>query len=48
MYDQTYDGMVESGNAIALDEPVHVDREGNIVANERDAFGPSPECLCSR
>jgi len=39
MYSQCYQGMVDSGNAVWLHEPVHFDKEGNQVSDEIKAFG---------
>ena len=39
MSDQIEVVLLESGNAEAFDEPVHMDREGNIVHNVSEGFG---------
>jgi hypothetical protein len=39
MYSQCYQGIVDSGNAVWLHEPVHFDKEGNQVSDEIKAFG---------
>ena len=39
MYKRVYDAMVESGNARRLEEPRHVDREGNVVENALSGWG---------
>jgi hypothetical protein len=39
MYDCTYERMVEAGVAKKLDEPVWMDREGNIVETQGEAYG---------
>ena len=39
MSDQIEVVLLESGNAKAFDEPVHMDREGNIVHNASEGFG---------
>jgi hypothetical protein len=39
MYDNNYAMFVEAGIAVELAEPVHMDRDGNIVDDESKAFG---------
>ena len=39
MYNQVENAALKSGNAVKFDEPVCMDREGNIVADPKDAFG---------
>ena len=39
MCNQVENGLIKSGNAKKLDEPVHMDLEGNVVEDESQAFG---------
>jgi len=39
MYNQVEAGALKSGNAIKYEQPVHMDKDGNIVLEAKDAFG---------
>ena len=39
MFNQIQNGALKSGNAVKLDEPVHMDKSGNAVADEKDGLG---------
>ena len=43
MYDEVYQALVDCGAATSLDVPVYMDRDGNKVASQSQAFG----CKCT-
>ena len=39
MYDEVYEALVDTGVATKLDHPVYMDRDYNVVTDQRKCFG---------
>ena len=48
MYNNVEEKLIESGNAMRLDKPVHMDKDGNIVEDSAEAFGRPVQVVFKR